>query len=578
MEYKSENKICQNCEQDFIIEPDDFAFYEKMKVPAPTWCPECRMQRRLLFRNERFLYKRKSDFSGKEIFSMRPQEADIKVYENDVWYSDKWNPMDYGQEYDFSKSFFEQLLDLYRKVPIFALSTLYGVNSDYSNNYTGAQNCYLIFNSDYAEDCMYSVGIDNCKRCINNARIDKSENCANNFFVNSSFQIFFSIECVNSMNLWFCRDCVGCNDCVGCVGLRNKKYGIFNQQYSKEEYRAELEKLNFGSNKFIKDFSKKVYGLWIKTPVKYMRGFKNSNVSGEYINNSKNSHNVYAVFNVENMKYCNNMQTAKDCYDYSTWGAGAEMMYECTMCGIGANNIKFCIECWSEVMNLEYCLYCQSSSDLFGCVGLRSKQYCILNKQYTKEEYEALVPKIKKQMEEMPYKDAQGIEYRYGEFFPPVFSNIFYNHSFAYEYFPITKDEAKEKGYLWKEDNKRGYAFTIKSTDLPDDIKETPNSIVNEIISCEEWESSPDEAMHHNCTEVFRILPAELEFYKHFSLPVPRKCPNSRYYDLIKWRNPMKFYHRKCMKEGCNNEFETSYAPDRPEIVYCEACYNNEVA
>ena len=40
MEYKSETKTCQNCKNDFIIEPDDFSFYEKMKVPAPTFCPE----------------------------------------------------------------------------------------------------------------------------------------------------------------------------------------------------------------------------------------------------------------------------------------------------------------------------------------------------------------------------------------------------------------------------------------------------------------------------------------------------------------------------------------------------------
>jgi hypothetical protein len=31
------------------------------------------------------------------------------------------------------------------------------------------------------------------------------------------------------------------------------------------------------------------------------------------------------------------------------------------------------------------------------------------------------------------------------------------------------------------------------------------------------------------------------------------------------------------MKEGCNNTFETSYAPERPEIVYCERCYQGEV-
>ncbi len=58
---KSETKTCQNCKKDFIIEPEDFNFYEKIKVPPPTWCPECRMVRRMVFRDYRVLHKRKSD-------------------------------------------------------------------------------------------------------------------------------------------------------------------------------------------------------------------------------------------------------------------------------------------------------------------------------------------------------------------------------------------------------------------------------------------------------------------------------------------------------------------------------------
>ncbi len=30
-------------------------------------------------------------------------------------------------------------------------------------------------------------------------------------------------------------------------------------------------------------------------------------------------------------------------------------------------------------------------------------------------------------------------------------------------------------------------------------------------------------------------------------------------------------------EKHCPNEFETSYAPDRPEIIYCEKCYQQEV-
>lgn len=78
----AETKTCQNCKKDFTIEPDDFAFYEKMKVPPPTWCPECRMQRRLAWRNEWKLF-RKKDIHGKEIFSTFHEDSPVKILETD---------------------------------------------------------------------------------------------------------------------------------------------------------------------------------------------------------------------------------------------------------------------------------------------------------------------------------------------------------------------------------------------------------------------------------------------------------------------------------------------------------------
>ena len=66
MNKEAENKICQNCKKDFIIEPDDFGFYEKIGVPPPTFCPECRLQRRLAWMVNLNLFKRRCDLCGEE--------------------------------------------------------------------------------------------------------------------------------------------------------------------------------------------------------------------------------------------------------------------------------------------------------------------------------------------------------------------------------------------------------------------------------------------------------------------------------------------------------------------------------
>ena len=89
-----ETRICQNCQKEFVIEPEDFAFYERINVPPPTWCPECRMIRRMVWRNERSLYKRKDNFYEKNIISAISIEKPFKVYSNDVWWSDKWDPLE----------------------------------------------------------------------------------------------------------------------------------------------------------------------------------------------------------------------------------------------------------------------------------------------------------------------------------------------------------------------------------------------------------------------------------------------------------------------------------------------------
>ncbi len=566
MENTGQQKSCQNCKVAFPIEPDDFAFYEMMQVPAPTFCPDCRLQRRLIFRNEHFLYKVKSASTGKEIFSMHPPEAQLKVYENDIWYSDQWNATIYGRDYDFSRPFFEQLKDLFHETPILALSVIRGTNSNYSNNYDGYKNCYLCFNGNFCEDCMYSVTLSHSKNSLDLAACSKCENCYESFWLESCTNCFFSVQCSDSYNLWFSKNCVGCNDCFGCVNLRNKKYHIFNQPFTKEDYEKKLQEFCLGSFVSIKKCNQQARELWMSHPNKYMQGLKNTNVTGDYIYNSKNTKDSFLVREAENVRFTSYIELGplQNCYDYTVWGNGAELVYETINSGLGAYNVKFSDECWPEVRNAEYSLFCQSSSDIFGCVSMRNKHYAILNKEYSKEDFEQLRKKI-----------IEHIGSDYGEFFPPMMSPYAYNQTPAHEHFPLTKDEAERRGCFWKESEDRGYSITKKSSELPDAISELPDDITNEIIMCQAWEENEEQAKSHNCTKAFRITPQELIFYRRYNLPLPRKCFYSRHHDRLKNRNPFKLWDRTCMK--CEAPVQTSYAPDRPEIVYCEKCYQQEV-
>src|ERR1035437_6171651 len=114
---QSQIKNCQNCKKDFIIEPDDFSFYEKIKVPPPTFCPECRSQRRLAWRNDFVFYNRNCDLCKRKIISIYSPDNPQIIYCNKCWWRDGWDVSSYGQDYDFSRSFFEQLKELSLKAP-----------------------------------------------------------------------------------------------------------------------------------------------------------------------------------------------------------------------------------------------------------------------------------------------------------------------------------------------------------------------------------------------------------------------------------------------------------------------------
>ena len=588
---ESKTKPCQNCKSEFTIEPEDFEFYEKIDVPEPTFCSQCRAQRRLSFKNLTKLYKRKDDMTGELVFSMINSASPMKVYESDNWNSDKWDPMDYGRDYDFSKPFFEQIKELRADVPIVNRAYQDLVNSDYCMNVQEMKNCYLVFGSALDENCAYGVRLVMCNDSYDGFGLLKCDLCYEGFKLTSCYKTFFSAHCSECQEVFFCNGCIGCQNCFGCVNLRHKKYHIFNQEYSKDEYFKKLKEFNIGSFENKEEVLRAAREFRLKFPVRSMRGRKNDNVSGDEINNCRNVHESFLVDEGESLKYCQMIGVGcKDCYDYSDWGNKADLIYESMMSGNGINKLKFCQFCINENHDMEYCMECFNSHDLFACVGLRHKSYCIFNRQYTKEEYEQLVPKIKAHMDEMPYTSKAGSVYKYGEFFPPEISPFAYNETMAQEFFPLTKEEALKKGYGWYDKPKSEYEPTIKTQDLPDHFKDADNSILKEIIECKNKDSCQGSG-------VFQIISSELKFLKEQELPLPRLCPECRYIERIKQRNPMKLHKKQCMCSGkkdetgvydnqenhkhgdekCPNTFETTYAPDRKEIVYCKECYQKEV-
>jgi Zn ribbon nucleic-acid-binding protein len=583
-------KICQNCKTKFVIKPEDIDFYRKVGVPTPSFCPECRAQRRLAFWNMLILHKRKCDYSGEDIISIYRADSPYKIYKSKVWWSDKWNPMDYGREYDFNRPFFEQFGELMIDVPRPHNFNLSSVNCDYCAGTYNCKNCYMS-TGNRSEDCLYSVaGLS--KNCVDSFFIIQSENCYENFFCHKNYNVHFSQFSDNCMDSAFLYDCRNCQDCFGCVNLKNKQYHIFNRPYARKEYEKEIKKYNLASYKNLESIKERFDLFKLQFPRKFARVSRVNNVVGDNVSNINNCYYCFdSAKEIENCKYIfNGGWHLRDSYDVFDAGSNSSLLYEGVTCGDNLQRVLFSVNIVNNVYDVEYSNECYSSSSLFGCIGLWHKKYCILNKQYTKKQYEELVPRIRKHMDEMPYVDKKGRVYKYGEFFPIELSPFAYNESLAQEYFPLTEEQAIAQGYKWQDRVKSEYQPSIKAKDLPDNIKDVDDKILKEIIEC----ASSD------CvgSGVFRLIPQELKFYRKYGLPLPRFCPDCRHNKRIQQRNPMKLWQRQCQCAGhqsdnkayqnqsahphhkdkhCLNQFMTPYAPDRPEIIYCEECYQREI-
>ena len=571
-----------------------------MQVPPPTWCPECRLQRRLSFCNERYLYKNICGLCGKSMVAMYPPGTVFPVYCLDCYRGDRWDPLSYGKEYDFNQPFFSQFKELKFRVPRAALVRQGEIEgSEYCNRASYNKNCYMLVRANYNENSRYSYNLWDCRDSADCFNVHKSELVYQSIDCIECYRTHYCQECRQCRDSYFLFDCRNCTNCIGCVGLRNKQYYIFNQPHTKDEYGKKIKELRLNTVSGLRLCEEHFRELKARAIRESMIVTNGVNVSGNWLVDCKDAKDSYQCRQIENGKHLLSVIDGKDCMDYSYWGRQTELIYETANCGYNCSRIRFANESWDSCHNLTYADNCYASTNLFGCVGLRKKEYCVLNRQYEKEGYDELVKKIVAHMSEVPYQDAQGRRYGFGEYFPPDLSTSPYNTTAAQDCFPLTRDEAKKQGYAWEESREREYAPTKSWKELPEDIASVGDDVTKEIILCEAWDErgSHDVAEEHNCTKAFRIIPEELAYYRRLNIPLPRKCFNTRHFERLKERNPFRLWRRSCACAGvqandgsykntgkhfhndnhCPNEFETSYAPDRPEIVYCEQCYQAEV-
>lgn len=422
-------KKCQISGEEFWVRDEDLEFYRKIspeiggkiyEIPSPKLCPKERERRRLTYRNERNLYKIESALSGTSMISVFSPDTKFTIYTKDEFWGDKWDPLKYGRDFNFSHGFFEQFYELQLSVPRPPLINNKAHNSDYCNFADGNKNCYLVTSANRNEDSYFGFLVVGCKDTVDVVWCTDSELLYECLDCRHCYNLSFSQQCENCADSAFLHDCRGLTNCAFCVNLTNKRYHLFNKLCSKEEYEKFMREVSAEPLKYAEKFEE----FRAQYPVRSNNFISCENVSGDNIFHSQNIYHGFDVYDSRDCAYLHDGLKGVDCHDICFFD-GTELCYESTsLIGYGYRFTNFCRDSY----NLFYCDNCHSCKNLFGCCGLRKGEYCVFNKQYSKSEYEELVPRIISRMTETG---------EYGEFFPSEYSLFKYEETLANDYFPI---------------------------------------------------------------------------------------------------------------------------------------------
>lgn len=543
---------CIHCSAKFEITKEDLEFYKKVspvyegktyEIPAPRICPDCRIQLRLSFRNERNFYHRKCDATGRQMISLYPFDSPYKVYEQSVWWSDQFDPLEYGRDFDFQKPFFEQWQELNLTVPRVSIHNAKSENCEYTNYSSENRNCYLVVGGLEAEDCYYSYRVFYSRNLVDCYDMYTCELCYECRECKEVYGSKYCANCFNCSQLEYCNDCIGCSDCYGCIGLRNQKFHILNRKFSETEYRKNIQYLRDHPEIFEKEFK----ALQLQIPVRANRILNCQECTGDNLVESRQCRACFTVKKSEDCSYCSLGEGNKSCSDCNHFD-NCELQWNSA--NLEKNYNVICGNLAWYVSDSAYVTSCFNSNHLFGCIGMKKHSYCIFNKQYTKEEYEKLVPKIIEHMQKTG---------EWGSYYPAQYSPFGYNETVACEEYPLSEKEAHARGWNWNTQKMESEGYLGPQVSVPEDIAQVPDEITQQILTCAVTQKP------------YKIIPQELAFYRQMNIAIPVKSPDQRHKERMALRNPWKLWDRKCAK--CSKAIRTSYSPDHPEKVFCEECY-----
>jgi uncharacterized protein YeaO (DUF488 family) len=564
--------ICHISGLHFEITTKDLEFYQevgpvvcgtKFGIPAPTLSPRERLRKRLAWRNERNLYRTKCALSGKSIVSSYSPDKPYKIADLKLWY--QFDNTQFARDFDFTRPFFDQFQELLLETYKPNVSQNGEMeNSEYCHFAGRLKNSYMAHDSGSSEDLQYSVFTGYSRDCIDCLLVYHSDLCYEGLKLENCYEIFYSSFCSGCSSSAWLTDCIGCSNCLGCHELRNKKYHIFNQAVTPSQFEQYWSDIFSGDPKKVAAFSKQ-YEIFLKQQLhRALRNIDSVNCSGDVLYKCENAENCFHCYEVRNIKHCCYVYVeTESCYDVNTWGEGMQSCLELSGSGgmtgkTGIANCLFSTYLYYGAYDVLYSANClDKCQNLFGCCDLWKKNYCILNKQYSKDDYEKLLYRILNHMQETG---------EWGEFFPLAIAPYGYNESIAQEELPLSKKEALDLGAKWSDyvSPPPQTKNILQANQIPTSCEHYRDELLESALQCAVSKS------------FYKLNKKELAFYKTHSLPIPRLAFLERHMRRYARLNPRQLYDARCAITG--ESIKTSYPPELGYKLLSEKAYQERMS
>lgn len=540
-------RVCPISGETWEMTEEELKWMRKFSVPPSDLHPMVRRRWLNGFNLGVEMWRNKDMLTGESILSYVHPDNPIPVVKDKSWFEQDWSKE--AIDLDTSKPFFDQMRELVFKVPVPALRSYNPPINSVGASFISVEDSFMVF-----------AGVKDTKRSGYGWLLNDIENCQDLFSAYSSRYSFSinhcerlhncrvalqSFDCLNSSFLFDCRNC---EDCFGGFNLRNRKFVFWGEQLTEEEYRKRVAEIDLTSHKTFSEQKDRYINYLAKEAI-WPENFnvQTEDCTGDYIVKSVRCHDGHTLKDAKDLYQCQLSHSNCEQSAYTSGFANSSDMYMCA--GItNSSDCKFCSSS-SACQNSEYLFSCRDCESCFGCVGLRNKKFCILNKQYTEEEYWKKVDEIKTSMVE------------YGTMLPADFSPA--GFEFASDiFFDYPKKELEALKAPHFDPNVGSVQDTAGMMD--------PESLPDRLEDCEEFVGKP--LLDKELNRAFAVRKDDYAFYKKLGLPFPRRHYIDRLKKLARLASTFEMTDATCQK--CEKEIRVAeHLRFKERKMYCYPCY-----